>query len=114
MRSTGGLYFLGKQAPASLQLAEFLRDAAKALDEPLVSQITVPGWKQALELVFDRWPCERKLVLALDEFQWSAQASPELPSVLRELWDRRLRASGNVLLILCGSYIGFMEREAVG
>lgn len=45
---------------------------------------------------------------------WIAEASPELPSVLQELWDRNWSRSGRVLLILCGSYIGFMEREVLG
>ena len=41
-------------------------------------------------------------------------ASPELPSVLQEKWDRSWRHAGNIVLILCGSYIGFMEREVLG
>ncbi|MCX6904270.1 MAG: ATP-binding protein, partial [Verrucomicrobia bacterium] len=36
------------------------------------------------------------------------------PSVIQELWDRQWSRSGRVLLILCGSYIGFMEREVLG
>lgn len=114
LRSRPGLYFLGKQAPAALQLADFVREAALALDEPLLAHVAVDGWKQALELVLDRLPADRKFVIALDEFQWSAIASPELPSVLQELWDRRMRQQGNVVLILCGSYVGFMEREVLG
>ncbi|NJN63687.1 MAG: ATP-binding protein [Acidobacteria bacterium] len=114
MKAAGGLYFLGKQAPAGLQLAEFLREAALALHEPLLADVAVSGWKQALEMVLDRAPRDRKLVLALDEFQWSAYASPELPSVIQELWDRRIRQQRNVLLVLCGSYVGFMEREVLG
>src|SRR5690606_26779237 len=66
------------------------------------------------ELLTDRFPADRKFVLALDEFQWMAQASPELPSVLQELWDLRWKRSGKVVLILCGSFIGFMEREVLG
>ena len=40
--------------------------------------------------------------------------SPELPSILQAKWDRSWQKSGKVLLILCGSYIGFMEREVLG
>ncbi len=42
------------------------------------------------------------------------EASPELPSVLQEHWDRFWKAPGNMVIILCGSYIGFMEREVLG
>ena len=38
-------------------------------------------------------------------------SSRELPSVIQECWDRSWRDSGKVMLILCGSYVGFMERE---
>jgi AAA+ ATPase superfamily predicted ATPase len=64
--------------------------------------------------VVDRWKRPEKLILVLDEFQWIAAASPELPSVLQELWDRQWKKSGKVLLILCGSFVGFMEREVLG
>ena len=41
-------------------------------------------------------------------------ASPELPSILQEKWDRHWKKAGNIVLILCGSYVGFMEREVLG
>lgn len=109
-----GIYYLGKKAPAALQLRELLEEAASDLDEPLLTGLAGAGWREALATIVDRWPRERKLVLALDEFQWMVETSPELPSVLQELWDRRWREAGNVLLILCGSHVGFMEREILG
>ncbi|MSU49617.1 MAG: ATP-binding protein, partial [Opitutus sp.] len=45
---------------------------------------------------------------------WTTESSPELPSVLQEAWDRRWQKSGRIMLILCGSYLGFMEREVLG
>jgi len=109
-----GVYFLGKQAPGALQLREFLGEAAVILGEPLLGTSTFDGWKSALAAVSERWTRREKLVLVFDEFQWTAWASPELPSVLQDLWDRRWRSSGRILLILCGSYVGFMEREVLG
>lgn len=109
-----GVYFLGKQAPGALQLREFLEEAAVILAEPLLATASFDGWKSALAAVSDRWARPEKLVLVFDEFQWTAWASPELPSVLQDLWDRRWRSSGNILVILCGSYVGFMEREVLG
>ena len=111
-----GIYFVGKQAPGAAQIREFLEVGSRALGEPLLATATAATWKDALSLVVGRWPGRRngRLVLALDEFQWMAQASPELPSVLQELWDREWSKSGHVLLILCGSYLGFMEKEVLG
>jgi AAA+ ATPase superfamily predicted ATPase len=71
-------------------------------------------WRRALLTIGERWQGPGKLVLALDEFQGMASASPELPSILQECWDRHWRESGRILLILCGSLVGFMEREVLG
>jgi AAA+ ATPase superfamily predicted ATPase len=114
MSGKGGIYYVGKRAPGDSQIQEFLETAARALNEPLLAQARVNGWREALELVVKRWPGKQKLILALDEFQWMAEAAPELPSVIQELWDRQWAKSGRVMLILCGSYLGFMEREVLG
>lgn len=115
MRAKPGLYFLGKQADAALQRKEFMEVAARALEEPLLASASVPDWKTAFESVLSRKRKDgRKFIVALDEFQWMVESSPELPSVLQELWDRRWRPEGGVFLILCGSYVGFMEREVLG
>ncbi len=108
------IYHVGKQASAPLQRAEFMALAAAALGEPLLAQVAVESWAQAFKLVEERWKGPGKLLLALDEFQWTTASSPELPSVLQEAWDRRWQKSGRIMLILCGSYLGFMEREVLG
>lgn len=107
------IYHVGKVATAELQIREFLDEAARAFGEPLLAQIAPTGWRAAIEAVEQAWKRPGKLVLAFDEFQWTVAASPELPSLLQELWDRRWRR-GRVMLILCGSMIGFMEREILG
>lgn len=114
LKNKKGIYFTGKRAQAGLQIKEFLQEAAIVLDEPLLADLNNQDWKQVLEKVVSRWRGKNKLILVFDEFQWTAEASPELPSVLQALWDRTWKKSGKVMLILCGSYIGFMEREVLG
>jgi AAA+ ATPase superfamily predicted ATPase len=114
MKGRPGVYFVGKKAPAALQVREFLQEAAAVLDEPLLATFPAGSWGEALDAVVSRWRGEGKLILALDEFQWTVEASAELPSVLQDRWDRQWRDSGRVFLILCGSYVGFMEREILG
>jgi AAA+ ATPase superfamily predicted ATPase len=108
------LYLVGKRAPADQMMREFLEGAAVFLEEPLLASMPVESWKKTIEAVVQRWKKKDKLILVFDEFQWLVEKSPELPSVLQELWDRNWSKSGRMFLILCGSYIGFMEREVLG
>lgn len=114
IRDKPALYFLGKNAPATFQVREFLSAAARGLDHDLLAHMAPADWKTILGKTLEYRDKERKLVLVFDEFQWTAQASPELPSVLQEFIDLDWRRSGDILLILCGSCMGFMEREVLG
>lgn len=117
MAGRPGVYYLGQQSPAALQVREFLEESARALDMPLLAELRAMDWREALSTVAAQWERVRpgsKLVLALDEFQWIAASSPDLISALQECWDRRWKGAGNVMLLLCGSYLGFMEREVLG
>ncbi len=70
--------------------------------------------KSHFETVCANVDARGKIVLALDEYQWMVESSPELPSVLQQLWDMQSSKAGSMVLLLCGSYIGFMEREVLG
>lgn len=114
IRDKPALYFLGKKAPPQLQIRAFMETAARALGQPLLASVSAADWGTALGTVLSQKSGAARLVLAFDEFQWTAQASPELPSILQEQLDRSWKQRGDVLLILCGSFIGFMEREVLG
>ena len=117
MEDRPGIYYLGQQSSSELQLQEFLREAARALDMPLLAELRASDWRRALLTVVEQWTSahpSRKLILALDEFQWIAASSPGVLSDLQHCWDRVWRSTGNVVLVLCGSYLGFMERDVLG
>ncbi len=114
LRGKRALYYVGKRAPAGLQIREFLEMASAVLNEPLLATFPAGGWGDAIDAVMARREGGAKIALAFDEFQWIVEASPELPSVLQERWDRTWQHSGEVFLVLCGSYVGFMEREVLG
>jgi AAA+ ATPase superfamily predicted ATPase len=109
-----GIYFVGKQAPTSLQIHEFLITAANALEMPLLAKTAIADWKTALSETVRVWTKPRKLILVLDEFQWIVEQDRSLPSVLQELWDREWQHNGKVMLIIAGSYVSFMERQVLG
>jgi AAA+ ATPase superfamily predicted ATPase len=108
------IYFSAREKLRTSQLADFLRAAAEWLGAPHLAGVAPPDWEAAFHLALEAAPRDRKLVLILDEFQWLCDSSPEIPSVLQKLWDLAWQRDNRILLILCGSFIGFMEREVLG
>ncbi len=108
------IYFAATQGTAAQQLRSFMTCAAEALGQPLLAHAEVPGWERALELTMQAFPKAKRQIVVLDEFQWLCESSPDLPSVLQKLWDQRWQHEQRPYLVLCGSYIGFMEREVLG
>ena len=111
IRDKKALYFLGKQAPARLQLREFLRNGALAFQQPLLEQASVDSWQRAISLVIEQVPAGEKIVLVMDEFQWTVEACPELPSVLQSFIDNGWEDGCKVCLIVCGSNGGLWKKE---
>lgn len=117
MAGKPGVYYLGQQSSGALQLRGFLEQAAAGLHMPLLAELRATDWQKALLTVVEQWTAAHpgvKLILALDEFQWIAASSPAILATLQQCWDRHWKAAGNVVLLLCGSYLGFMEREVLG
>lgn len=115
VRAYPSVVLVGRKGASEQRLMrELLRVASVTLDEPLLANAPAEEWKQVIETIVSRFHDDRKLILVFDEFQWIAEKSPEILSVLQELWDVSWQHNGRVFLILCGSYIGFMERDVLG
>ncbi len=108
------VYFSASAKLRVPQIADFLRAASVWIDAPHLAEAAPASWEAALKLVVGSAPADGKVVLMLDEFQWLCESSPELPSVLQRLWDLEWQHGNRLMLILCGSLIGFMEREVLG
>ena len=94
------------------QLAAFSRVAFAALGEPELGGVAFGTWEATLRFVASR-ARDAPLFVALDEFGYLCESDPSLPSVLQRLWDAELRNT-RLHLVLCGSYVSFMEREILG
>lgn len=70
------------------------------------------SWTNALSYIGDRQK-DKKLVLVIDEFPYLVKKNKALLSELQHLIDHKL-TRGNLFIILCGSYMGFMEKEVLG
>jgi AAA+ ATPase superfamily predicted ATPase len=66
-----------------------------------------------LFLVLARAAQNERLVVVLDGFPYLVTAHPPLATILQRLWDQTLKNS-QIMLILCGSYIGVMEETVLG
>ena len=74
----------------------------------------VESWKKTIEVVVQRWGKKDKLILVFDEFQWLVEKSPELPSVLQELWDRNWSRSGRMFsLFLCSCVVLALTQASI-
>lgn len=54
-----------------------------------------------------------RLVVVLDEFPYLVAAYPPFATLLQRIWDQNLKKS-QIMLVLCGSYIGMMEEVVLG
>lgn len=110
-------FYTGRRLPRDQQLKAFTEAAAEEIGDSLLAEVAVTSWHRALTIVVER--LERragesaKSILVLDEFQWMVEQSPDLLSELQQLWDRHWQHKRSFVLILCGSYVGFMEREVL-
>ncbi len=114
LKGKTGVYYLGKQAPAAVQLREFMEAAAAALNKPALAEMQPRDWRAALDHVLEQKPAKEKIVIVLDEFQWIVESEPVLPSHLQERIDLSWQNRKDLMLIACGSFVGFMEREVLG
>ena len=70
------------------------------------------SWTNALSYI-DEHQKNMRIVLVIDEFPYLVKKNKALLSELQHLIDHRLR-NGNLFMVLCGSYMGFMEKEVLG
>ncbi len=72
----------------------------------------IKTWEEFFDFIIDHLSDE-KTVLFLDEFQWMAQMRPELVSILKLYWDRKLKKKKNLILIVCGSVSSFIVKKVI-
>ncbi len=103
------VFHTGGGRPAADELAALSRAAAPIVAGGIrdLSARPFTDWDDALETLALA-ARHRRLLLVLDEFPALAEASPELPSLIRATWDR-LRSKTKLKLLLCGSAVRVME-----
>lgn len=112
-RVVGGTYSLALQESRAMALGHFSDALSGRLGFPVGR---FDDWGAALDAAVDGLSRAGTSLLVLDEFPYLAAQSPELPSVIQALYDRRGPASGAppFRIVLCGSAISVMSTLLAG
>ncbi len=110
-RGRRAVYFLAAQVRDRDNLRAFRTALHEGLSDPLAETVEFPDWVAALGFAAERTGDER-LIVVLDEFPYLCEANKGLPSLVQRFWDQRGKRS-NLMLVLCGSQVSFMEREVL-
>lgn len=105
------VFFVADEFDEKASLDRFSRQLLAWVSMPDLAQ-PFASWDAAFEFLARRAEQER-VVLVIDEYPYLAEAYPRISSLLQNLIDHRF-AAGQLFLILCGSSVGFMEREVLG
>jgi len=102
------IFFIATTASDEAQLARF---TGQVLTFQGISPagLAFPSWDNAFEQLA---ALPGRPVVVLDEFTYLTGGNRAIPSILQKAWDTTLKHS-SVCLILCGSYVGMMEREVL-
>lgn len=104
------IFYSAEQSNTKLNLDKFSELVFQHYGETSLSPFTT--WEKALTYIHQRQGNQR-LVLVFDEFPYLVRKNKVLLSTLQHLIDHQLRES-KLFIILCGSYMGFMEKEVLG
>lgn len=104
------VFFACRECSDKLQLKTF---SEKMLREDIPAKQYInqfADWEKAFKSILDLPYGDNKKLLIIDEFPYMCKDNHEIPSILQNLWDEILKDS-NVMLILCGSAMSFIEKE---
>ena len=111
IRNKNAFYFLATTEVESQSMKRFAGVLGRGMKNPMLTRATFHDWVDLFQTLADYQPEEKK-VLVIDEFPYLVKTNAAFPSILQNVWDEFLKDS-NVMLILCGSLIGMMQKYAL-
>lgn len=104
------IFYSCTQSTDKIQLAKFSKQILKE-DIPAKQYISeFSDWESAFRSIIDLPFGNEKKLVVIDEFPYMCKGNQSIPSILQALWDTELKDK-NVMIILCGSAMSFMEKE---
>lgn len=109
-RDKDAIFYSAEQSNNKLNLEKFSAQVFQFYGENALAPFS--SWENALMYIHDRQK-GRRLILVFDEFPYLVKKNRALLSTFQHLIDHTLQ-NGRLFLVLCGSYMGFMEKEILG
>ena len=106
-RDKAHIFFVATLSSDSDQLAAFSQMIWQYTHSEVDDAFTFPSWEAAFKALAD---LPGRPIVVIDEITYLIAGNKAIPSILQKVWDAQLSRS-NIMLILCGSYIGMIERE---
>lgn len=109
------LYYMAYKHTELEQLINFSRLLGEFFNDPILKEQPLKSWDLIFTYLSQKIESfnKKKMVIVLDEFPYLVESQQALPSIIQKFWDETGKQS-NILLVLCGSSVGFMEREVLG
>lgn len=106
------LFFSSDLSSEQEQLRQFTEKIYQVTGESFLQTQAFSSWEASLRYIFDHLIDKIPLII-IDEFPYLCVSNSALPSILQKIWDEKAKEN-NIFLILCGSYMSFMEKEVLG
>lgn len=104
------IFFSCRECTDKMQLKNF---SEKLLRENIQARSYITefsDWEKAFHAITELQYGDAKKLVVIDEFPYMCKGNQSIPSILQNLWDEILKDE-NVMLILCGSAMSFIEKE---
>jgi AAA+ ATPase superfamily predicted ATPase len=105
------VFFAAQEANEHLNLTLFSEKVYGFFGLPKTTGV-FRNWHDAFSFIAEKAK-ERRFVLVIDEFPYLASSNKSIQSILQNIIDHELKHT-DLFLILCGSQIGFMEKQVLG
>lgn len=111
MKNKNSLYFLATEENETQNRNAFKDMVSEFCDNDLLKNAKVDNWDTIFRTLLSK-TSDKKMILAIDEFQYLGMSNTAFPSVMQKMWDTYLK-NANIMLILCGSLISMMESQTL-
>lgn len=106
------IYFLADLSSDRDQLQEFSERIRLFTGDESLIENPFANWN-ALFAYLKNLASKQRLIVIIDEYQYLQSSNHAISSMIQKAWDEGLKDSA-IFLVLCGSYISFIENELLG